>query len=46
MIFFYFSFWKAIKNAGLAHKKNRVGRVSGKMGIFLGLMPKDDTCLY
>ena len=36
---FYFFFWKAIKIAGLAQKKNRVGRVSGNAGwpICLGL---------
>ena len=27
-------FWKAIKFAGSAQKKNRVGRVSGNTGIF------------
>ena len=45
-------FWKAIKIAGSAHKKNRVGRVSGNtdffvvvvvvfFGVFLGI-----TCLW
>ena len=40
-IFLFFFFWKAIKIAGSAQKnkqtKNRVGRVSGNTGIFLGL---------
>ena len=35
-------FWKAIKIAGSAQKKkkNRVGRVRGNTGIFLGLMKR------
>ena len=43
MKIFSIFFWKAIKIAGWAQKE-RVGRVSGNTGIFLGL--NTNKCLY
>ena len=40
----YIFFWKAIKIAGSAQKINRVGRVSGNTGIFLGLIKDIVQC--